>query len=58
MRLASIPRYLIGSFFPVVSVCDMMEKKNNFEIAAFLVLALILSFILYKDWISAAAYLT
>lgn len=58
VRLASIPRYLIGSFFPVVTMCDMIENKNKFEIACFLGLALILSCILYKDWIFAAGYLT
>lgn len=36
IKIQSIPRYLVGSFFPVVSMCDMIEKKNNFEIGTFL----------------------
>ena len=58
VRINSIPRYLIGSFFPVVSMCDMIENKNKFEIISFLMLAMLMSVILYRDWIIAAPYLT
>ena len=58
VRINSIPRYLIGSFFPVVSMCDMIENKNKIEITSFLALAIILSVILYRNWIIAAPYLT
>lgn len=58
VRIASIPRYLIGSFLPVVAMCDMLEKKNKVEIGAFLILAVVMSGILYRDWLIVAPYLT
>lgn len=57
VKIQSIPRYIIGSFFPVVSMCDMIEKKNRFEISVFLIMAVIMECILYSDWIISAPYL-
>lgn len=57
VKIQSIPRYIIGSFFPVVSMCDMIEKKNRFEISVFLIMAVIMEYILYSDWIASASYL-
>ncbi len=58
VKMQSFPRYLIGSFFPVVSMCDMLENKNKIELGAFLIMAMIMEYILYSDWIAGASYLT
>ncbi len=57
VKIQSIPRYLIGSFFPVLSMCDMVSEKNSIEIGSFFTMAIIMEYTLYSDWIVSAQYL-
>lgn len=57
VRINSIPRYLIGSFFPMVVLAEWLSHRTKLEIAFALFFSLVMSQILYVDWINAASYL-
>lgn len=57
VRLYSIPRYLIGSFFPFVTLCEWLSHRTKLEIVLGIFLSLVMSHILYIGWINAAPYL-
>ncbi len=58
VRIKSAPRYMIGSFLPMLGWTDIMRKFNRLENAAVLIALTLYSFFLYSHWLAADNFLT